>query len=419
MQREELTQQSHSLSSSTTERLRTVLGQAPLSEECIGILKYSKGETESTALREAQIELLRTLANLCIDHGDNRSVLLQHEGPQAIIGLSQSILASKETSFSSTTITLLRTATGALLNMQLDHHQTRLALRQDPLAVETLLQMATDERIYFLGQWYSAAGSSVQDGKKKVSSGASTAAWSWRIVQDLCVNDAKEREEGSMEGEKGEDEEGDKAVESLVAVGANKVGQYLVRPLLPFIAKGSDPTARGPWDADDVSDLMESDMDVVQITTELLEACSLDSKQFRQASLSSSTSKAYQSMLDFLMQFLDRAMLPRAWSVDREENNDSLPPTPSDKESAKEIHRHFERAKAAIAKAIVLIAGEDENMATLFEAKENWFMDTLKDWMSRDVKERDDLVSTAMLAMGNLARKGERKRRTAWENVLS
>ncbi|UZJ55245.1 hypothetical protein CBS101457_004565 [Exobasidium rhododendri] len=394
------------------DRLRTTLGQTTLSDACIDLLKYSSRRGyECAALHEAQIELLRTLANLCIDHDDNRTVLLQKGGPQAIVVILQHILDSDERSFSLTIVTLLRIAAGALLNMQLDHCDTRSALRQDRVAVETLLRLATDERIYYLGQWYTAGGSSVQDGKKKVSTGASIAAWSWRIIQDLCANEGKEEGDSpsDLDSKKEEDEEGDKAIEGMVAIGADKLAHYLTLPMRPFIMQETHPTSKGLWDADDVSDLIESDMDIIQIATELLEACSLDSKQFRLSSLHSSTnSRDHQggkgSTLSFLMRYLDQANPPRAWSSDREED-DTLPPKPSDEESARENQRNFGKAKAAVAKAIVIIAGEDENMTTLFDAKANNFMSTLKDWMSRDVKDRDDLVSTAMLAMGNLARK--------------
>ena len=393
-----------------TERLRTTLGQTTLGKECVEILRYSSNEEmDCTALHEAQVELLRTLANLCIDHDENRTVLLQCQAPQAIIGHIQSILVSHQDTFSVTIVNLLRTATGALLNLQLDHPDTRLALRQDKVSMETLLQLAIDERVYVVGDWYSFRLGLLQDeGKRKVSTGASLMAWSWRILQDVCANESKEQDGESGGAREEEEEEVDKAIESLVAIGADKVTKYLITPLKSFVSKPVTATVSGPWSAEDVSDLMESDMDVLQIATELLEACSLDSKSFRLSSLTASGSADYHSNLDFLMHFLDLANPPLAWSVDRAEGDDeSLPPRPSDADSARELQSQFGRAKAAVAKAVVCIAGEDDNMGLLFEAKENWFMDTLKDWMSRDVKERDDLVSTSMLAMGNLARKGE------------
>lgn len=387
----------------SSERLRTPLGETDLADNCLDILQYScRLPSDSTALREAQIEVLRTLANLCIDHDENRSLLLEKQGPQTIISLLQSIISSKEVEFSMTVVTLLRIAMGALLNMQLDHPDTRIALRQDEVAMETLLQVATDERVYILGEWYSKVGSSKQEAKARISTGASISAWSWRVVQDVCANDTKDQ--GSFaDTSKKVDEDGEKAIEGIVAIGPYKAAQYMVKPLRSFTSIHNTVTAAGPWNADDVCDLMESDMDVIQITTELLEACSLDSKAFRLSSL--------QETLELLMQYLDRAEIPQAWSLDRDKGNDNLPPKPSDAESTKEVHRNFSRAKAAVAKAIVCIAGEDENMSLLFQAKGNWFMDTLKNWMSRDAKKRDDLVSTAMLAMGNLARKGEFFRR--------
>jgi hypothetical protein len=406
----------------STERLRTTLGHTTLGKDCIAILKYSnKCKHDSTELHEAQIELLRTMANLCIDHDENRTDLLENEGPQEIIHLLQNILGAPQKKFNIILINLLRISAGALLNMQLDHLGTRLALRQDKDTIETLLQLATDSRIYYVGEWYSLVGTQGQASKKKILTGASISSWTWRIIQDLCSNESKEegedQEDVGKESPRGkkkigavDEEEGDKAIESILAIGASRLAHFLIIPLRSFVSKEKPISlSKEPWQPDDVSDLMESDMDIIQIVTELIEACAIDSKPFRLSSLETRTDTPRKgTILDFLMKYLDYASPPPAWSVEREEGMDQdLPPKPSDEESAVDIQRVFERSKSAIAKAIVIIAGEDENMGHLFEAKENWFMVTLKDWMSRDAKERDDLVSTAMLAMGNLARKGE------------
>lgn len=378
------------------ERLRTALGQSKLSESCIFILEYScQRDSHSAALHEAQTELLRTLANLCIDHDENRSVLLQHQGPQAVTLLLNFLLASDDADIPISEINLLRIATGALLNMQLDHAQTRLELRRDTKAMQTLLLLATDSRIYFVGEWYTGSTSEKANGKQKVSTGANIAAWTWRIIQDICTGEAKEADVDIAN--MGEGREEVKLIDGLVDVGAEKVAQYLTIPLQPLISDRIQ-TTKGPWTADDVCDLIESDMEMIQIVSELLEGCAIDSKAFRLSSLSGT--------LDFMMTFLDQAAMPKAWLSNRSATDD-LPPIPSDEEMIKDTERRFGRAKSAISKAIIIIAGEDENMETLFRAKENGFVDVFKNWMTRDVKIRDDLVSTAMLAMGNLARRGE------------
>lgn len=120
-----------------------------------------------------------------------------------------------------------------------------------------------------------------------------------------------------------------------------------------------------------------------------------------------------------MMAFFEGAAPPASWSGGVE----GLP-QPADLTASQEAVRAFGRYKAAVARAVVAVAGEDDNMALLFggspeeeisvgatgskdAGKDAWFIETLKEWMKRDPKERDDLVSCAMLALGNLARKGE------------
>lgn len=399
------------------ERLRTDLGNTSLAEDCVGLLTEStrRYQSDSIALSEAQIEMMRILANLCIDHDENREKLLSKGAPQRISALLYVILSQQEHSFRSGITTVLRTAAGALLNLQLDHASTQAALRADERTVGMLLKLATDARVYELGDWYRPPRSkdeNTEEWKKHVATGASVSTWAWRIIQDVCSGD---EEDGNAKAENMEktssSDEGEKPIESLVATSQPlQVASLLSHPLKKLLSSPSPQlTYQGNWDADDVSDMMESDMDIVQIATELIESCSLDSKPFRIAALEKVDIEGRQStILEFLVDFTDSAQCPAAWSSDREESDD-LPPRPSDEEAAKEVITKFSRAKAAISRAIVCIVGEDENMTKLFEGQGSgqggWFTEKMKEWMKRDAKDRDDLVSTAMLAVGNLARK--------------
>ncbi|PWN32811.1 ARM repeat-containing protein [Meira miltonrushii] len=399
------------------ERLRTDLGNTSLAEDCVGLLTEStrRYKSDSIALSEAQVEMMRILANLCIDHDENREKLLTKGAPQGISVLLQTILSLDDQSFRSGITTVLRTAAGALLNLQLDHASTQAALRADERSIGMLLKLATDVRVYELGDWYRPPrnkNENTEDWKKHVSTGSSVSTWAWRIIQDVCSGDEEEGNAKSENMEKtSSSDEGEKPIESLVTIDQPaKVANLLIHPLQRLLPpSSSDMTFQGNWDADDVSDMMESDMDIVQIATELIESCSLDSKPFRVSALEKVDFEGQQStILEFLVHFADSAQSPDAWSFDREESN-NLPPKPSDEEAAKEVITKFSRAKAAISRAIVCIVGEDENMTKLFEGQGSgqggWFTEKMKEWMERDAKDRDDLVSTAMLAVGNLARK--------------
>lgn len=393
------------------ERLRTTLGSTSLSQDCADLLQYSsKRKEDGPALHDAQIEMLRILANLCIDHEENRDVAFRHHAPQAVMSLFQQVLDCDHHHFELNIITLLRMGIGALNNMQLNHPSTREALRHDKQSIEILLQLATDARIYRLGDWYRPHDPTVDSRvwRRKIQAGSYITTSAWQLVQEICADDA----ESSQSKQASEDEETEKSFDSIVCIGAMKAACYFVRPMEPFAAKAKNSiTSHGPWDADDVSDLIEADIGALQCAAELFESCSLDSKEFRIASLADvrPALASYHSVLAFLVHFVDVAEPPSAWSWDRDDA-DSLPPKPSDEEGAKEAASTFARAKAAVARAVVSIVGEDENMATLFEGNtttniDNWFINTMKQWMERNSKDRDDLVSTAMLAIGNLARK--------------
>lgn len=393
------------------------------------MLDYSaKRNEDGPALHDAQIEMLRTLANMCIDHEGNRDICLAAHAPQAAIATVQHVLDCALHDFPLNLITLLRMAMGALNNMQLQHAATRDTLRHDTTSIEILIRLATDSRIYRVGDWYRPHDPSVDihEWKRKILAGSHVTSTAWHLLQDVCAGDEEAQsnadDSGTRRQASSDDDESEKMFDSIVRIGATKAACYLVLPLEPYAAKAKNRfTAKGPWDGDDVADLIESDATAVQCASELIESCALDAKDFRTASLLDDSLENgpcnSHSVLEFLVRFLDVGDPPLAWSADRDDS-DNLPPKPSDVEGAKEALATFARAKAAIARAIVSIVGEDENMTVLFdesdgnnsaarEDKHGWFISTMKEWMARDSKERDDLVSTAMLAIGNLARKGK------------
>lgn len=446
-----------------------------------------------SSLYEAQTELMRVLGNLCIDDDTNRSMLLEAKGWKSIINLLATILQQsgiRTPTFSMQVLTLLRSATGALLNMQLDHSETRAAMRRDVDTVRTLLNLATCESVYVTGEWFeekllvdrlSGPRSNVdvkpeseEEEAMKVMTkmGASITAWAWRILQDVCTNEETEKQDpasveapgtppagGAGQGPESQaqraatppstrqssDSEGEKAIEALVTAGAARM---LHLPLLSFLPPSAPPSSSSAdatsqeleehetdltarWYADDVSDLIDSDIDIAQLASELLESAALDSATFRQAALApldaagqrpqsyarrqrtGRSPARWQSALEAIMAILEEAQPPREWSTESLSSGHSGPPPPSEPEAAQEATSTFARTKAAMARAIVAISGEDSNMAKLFGTDEegqrgkSWFIETIKRWMGSDVSQRDDLVSTAMLSMGNLARTDE------------
>ncbi|CAO1627484.1 unnamed protein product [Sympodiomycopsis kandeliae] len=132
------------------EQLRSPLGGTSLIIHVLVLLSLSvtyDHEAKSTSERQggqptngieglvlAQIQCLRTLANLCIDNDDNRSHLLLHDTPLFVLTLVKRTLEKDKgaSSFNQNTLTLLKTAMGALLNLQLDHTPSRAWLLRLP-----------------------------------------------------------------------------------------------------------------------------------------------------------------------------------------------------------------------------------------------------------------------------------------------
>ncbi|KAL9936703.1 hypothetical protein V8E36_004771 [Tilletia maclaganii] len=139
------------------------------------------------ALQDAQLHLLRLLANLCIDSAANRAVLFGVAAPQAVIDLLASILtmpasslrgpavsssssSSRAIAHPSGQLPLLRTAVGALLNMQLAHEPTRAALRAYSSTIAVLAHLAYNPAIYPLNA-VSALLAPSEPSSSKTSSG--------------------------------------------------------------------------------------------------------------------------------------------------------------------------------------------------------------------------------------------------------
>ncbi|KAE8218276.1 hypothetical protein CF319_g7819 [Tilletia indica] len=133
----------HSLGSST--QFTTAAVQLILST-------LSLPPTPTTA--EAQLHILRLFANLCIDSPTNRTALLNVHAPQAIITFLSSLLALSSSTttpfYPADILPLLRTAVGALLNMQLAHNPTRATLRAYPPTIPILAHLSYSPAIYSL-----------------------------------------------------------------------------------------------------------------------------------------------------------------------------------------------------------------------------------------------------------------------------
>ncbi|SPO25448.1 uncharacterized protein UTRI_03132_B [Ustilago trichophora] len=414
-------------------RHRTPLGTSRLPADCVSALQLwlctdsaiSKQAPNNHVL-EAAIEIFRVLANLCIDHDANRTLLDGLNAAPTVLAAVSAILRKQEHSrstalFSVKILTFLRAAMGAVLNMQLEH----IATRQSLLSVDcisTLTSVASHPRIYLPHLWALPQTVEVEnDGEAltKLQMGATVTSWAWRVVQEI-FDDAKEEKDGqpgtpSDEMDDGDDEEmPPRDVRSILS---RRCFRDLLRPLTLYLSVDKAAGRRLELDADNVEELVDSDAEILQIVATLVESCAAEDHEFRRCAvrlLSKGAETAgqddlenrFQSGLDVLMSFVEKAELPREWVRDLSALHPSQAPTDlssEDAQSAEEMRKVFAQVKASAARAVVAIAGDDTNMVELFSGYLG-FIDRLKVWIRYDAKTRDDLVSCGMLALGNLAR---------------
>ena len=422
-----------------TGRHRTPLGDSRLPADCISALKLWLATDSPTSKQppnhhvlEAAIEIFRVLANLCIDHDVNRTILDGLQAAPTVLAAVSAILRRQDQSrssalFSIKILTLLRAAMGAVLNMQLEHIATRQSLANAD-CISTLSSVASHPRIYLPHLWalpQTVALENDTDALSKLKMGATVASWAWRVIQEI-FDDAKEEKDGqpstpSDEMHDGEDE--DASMRDVRSILSRRCFINLLRPLSYYTpaASASGSGRRLELDVDDVEELVDSDAEILQTAAALIESCAADDHDFRQRAVrrfeadshiaSTSTQirleDTFDSGLDALMSFVEKAELPREWVRDLSGLDGVTATTDEasadDAQAAEEMRKAFAQVKASAARAVVAISGDDANMVELFSGASG-FIDRLKAWIRYDPKERDDLVSCGMLALGNLAR---------------
>ncbi|KDN47568.1 hypothetical protein K437DRAFT_94222 [Tilletiaria anomala UBC 951] len=395
------------------------------------ILLTHRSSKYTRPLQEAQIEIMRVLANLCIECDTNRDKLLHLQAASAILALVDSLLndpipdMKAMVHFDTQTLALLRAATGAILNLQLDHPATKRALGASATSLRTIYRLASTPRIYVPNSWAdgnhgfarAAHGSPKQaENMNLIRTGATVSTWAWRIVQDVVSCGATGVSDGgALSPSSGTELSGRSRSDTLLTDAAINATAVSLRAFLAASSHHKQGDDILPWDAEDVSTLIESDMEVLSAAAELIESTSLDSPAFRLLSVSPEhwpnpasqpAGLRHRNPLELYTAFFERAAPPPAWQ------GTSRTPVPADTQSLQEAEKQYAQCKAAVARSIVAIAGEDRCMDVLFGSEASglsgasWFIDTLKSWASmRRGTNRDDLVSIALLTLGNLARK--------------
>ncbi|KAI8998730.1 hypothetical protein BD414DRAFT_475906 [Trametes punicea] len=387
----ELTAQSlaNDLRSKNVEQ-QTALGQTLLPQTLTSLLKgaISDAKPIASACKPAIFELLRVAANLCMDHDDNRGVLLDAGFPQTVVGLLESYVelvtpAQREAfPISIPDLRIVKTAIGFLLNASVGYD----AVKDRLVALEaamTILRLST--AIYPLGSWLLYKPASEQDDPvESWSIRCTMASWSWRAIEEIRGDEDSQQQPRVVFGPD--------ALPLLVSQLRAFIPPYPEPP--PIF---STPTSRRP--------LVQTDFDIYEQICGLFESLCLDVEDVR---LSLARGLAFPegehggvACLSELLTFVEKGDYPPYWSFEN----------PGER-SAKE--KGFDLGKGAIVKAIVEVAGEERNTDTLWDDSEvdrpgGEFVSRMVEWIRKhkSLKEtnRDDLIICATLSLGNICRR--------------
>ncbi|KAF7779072.1 hypothetical protein Agabi119p4_3417 [Agaricus bisporus var. burnettii] len=169
---------------------RTVLGQTSLTRSIKQLLSRALEvvpvTTESKAA--AALELIRVVANLCIDNDENRSQLFEVNVIETVFSLLEayaekfSLTQSSPAQISISELKLIRTALGALNNACLGNDEIKKRLNSLE-AIHTILRLL--HYIYPVGAWITIQRSAPEITEEDWDCRSTVSNWGWKLVNDL------------------------------------------------------------------------------------------------------------------------------------------------------------------------------------------------------------------------------------------
>ncbi|KAJ7632571.1 hypothetical protein FB45DRAFT_507396 [Roridomyces roridus] len=384
----------------------TALGQTPLPQALNTLFTRALHGSTIPALPyiPAVFEILRVSANLCMDHDDNRALLLEAGLPQAIVSLLEAYAETIPSPPSTTPLPLtiphlkiVRTAIGVLLNASLNYDPVKARLRSLDSGL-TILKLSN--AIYPPASWLTAAPSSPEENTPEsqeeswtIRSGVSS--WAWRIIVDL--KEVKDDE--------------------TIQIFNPDVLPLLTPALTAFCPPYPSASTLFRADSDIFETLLHADFDVLEESCTLIESLSLDVEDVRLSlarGLNFPAEHGGVPCLCTILDFVEKGDYPPFWQ------------TVFPEADRKRRERVFDNCKAALIKSVVEVAGEERNEDVLWDDSEDKpggefvcrMVDLIKKYVS-DMDQtvpgtavskdtlagRDDLVICASLSLGNLARR--------------
>ncbi|KAG7092418.1 hypothetical protein E1B28_008774 [Marasmius oreades] len=373
----------------------TVLGKTTLPQTLKTLYSLALGTsvTPEISFTAPLLEILRVAANLCMDHDENRSLLLDAGLPQSLVSLLEGYVDSAPSpphsrpySLPTAHIKLIRTAMGVLLNASVGYEPVKYRLISLEAAV-TVLKLST--AIYPTACWLDfPALDNIEDLEEAWNLRISLSSWAWRIVLEL--KDVKDE---------------------TLQIFTTDVLPILVPPLVAFTTQDTNIIPEQLTTSPVLQSLLQADFENLEESCTILESLSLDAEDVRL-----SLARGYQFSAEhqgvpcfgYILDFLEKGAIPPFWNV---------MPASFD---AKRKEKAFNMCKAALIKSVVEVVGEERNEHILWDDSEldtpgGEFVTRMVQWLKKFVVDmessdgafshRTDLVICASLSLGNLARR--------------
>ncbi|KAL0580235.1 hypothetical protein V5O48_001740 [Marasmius crinis-equi] len=374
----------------------SILGKTALPQTLNSLYTLALGTSATPEISSTSpmLEILRVAANLCMDHDENRSLLLEAGLPQALVALLEGYAGtipspphSRPLGLPTAHLKLIRTALGALLNASVGYEPIKDRLNSLEAAT-TILKLST--AIYPTSSWIQFPEvdniTDPHELEEAWTLRTTLSSWAWRISMEL--KDVKDE---------------------AMAIFTPDVLPLLVDPLVAFSTHGS-ALPQHFTSSSLAQTLLHADFENLEESCTLLESLSLDVEDVRL-----SLARGYQfpaehsgiPCFDYILDFLEKGTISPFWK--------EMPASFDSKRKEK----GFDMCKAALIKSVVEVVGEERNEEVLWDDSEDTpggqFVTRMARWLKQYVADqesgegtfstRTDLVICASLSLGNLARR--------------
>ncbi|PPR03530.1 hypothetical protein CVT24_007016 [Panaeolus cyanescens] len=369
----------------------TILGKTELPQTLTSLLSLAldKQHVPDDKRTDVVLELLRVGANLCMDHNDNRTSLLEVTFPQAVVSLLEGYADKIPLPFVGVPFALsiqhlkvVRTAVGVLLNASIGHEMVKYRLISLEAAL-TLIKLSAS--VCPPSAWVSSYGSSQKDVyEEEWEIRSAISSWSWRTISALK----------------------DVTDETLQILNSD-VLPWITFPLLKYCPPNlADSSPLLDADPDLLYTLLSTDFEFFQQSCTIIESLSLDNDDIRfelPRSLCHVSQEEKLPCLSIILDFIEYGTYPPIWDS-----------SVLDDQERSANKKGLDMCKAALIKAVVEVFGEEKNEDVLWKPTDGSppggpIISRLVDWIKKDTGDselyRDDMTICASLSLGNLTKK--------------